>query len=234
MVSLTCQLTDSKISLCLLQVARDQRDEVRQVWEAARRRQNEAMGVVQQAKLLQQETDQLRKEALKEREEMVQARIEMSREKAEAEEAKHKLMREVNEADEAEMKVREMKATAIWQSKFKGRHLQKKLEDQIILVDETADAVSEQRRLADEAEKSIYSLRAALEETKTMMESAVKSQVRLRIQKAQETRKNQKARLTQAKTDYKLATEALDAVRERTCSLLLAARCSLLAPAAYR
>ena len=44
-----------------------------------------------------------------------------------------------------------------------------------------------------------------------MMDSAVQSKVRLRIQKAQETRKAQKQRLGQAKKDLVLANEALDA-----------------------
>jgi hypothetical protein len=44
-----------------------------------------------------------------------------------------------------------------------------------------------------------------------MMDSAVKSKVRLRIQKAQDTRKALKLRLSQAKKDYVLANEALDA-----------------------
>ena len=44
-----------------------------------------------------------------------------------------------------------------------------------------------------------------------MMDSAVKSKVRLRIQKAQETRKAQKQRLGKAKKDLMLANEALDA-----------------------
>ena len=44
-----------------------------------------------------------------------------------------------------------------------------------------------------------------------MMDMAVKSKVRLRIQKAQETRKSQKLRLSQAKKDHVLANEALDA-----------------------
>ena len=39
----------------------------------------------------------------------------------------------------------------------------------------------------------------------------MKSKVRLRIQKAQETRKSQKLRLSQAKKDHVLANEALDA-----------------------
>ncbi len=43
------------------------------------------------------------------------------------------------------------------------------------------------------------------------MDAAVKSKVRLRIQKAQETRKSQKLRLGQAKADLVLANEALDA-----------------------
>lgn len=43
------------------------------------------------------------------------------------------------------------------------------------------------------------------------MDAAVKSKVRLRIQKAQETRKAQKTRLSQAKKDCVLANEALDA-----------------------
>jgi hypothetical protein len=83
------------------QLARDQRDEVRQVWAAARTRQNEAMGVVQQAKVLAQETDELREAALQEREEMVEARIEMAREKMEAEEAKMALSKEVTKAGRA-------------------------------------------------------------------------------------------------------------------------------------
>ena len=43
------------------------------------------------------------------------------------------------------------------------------------------------------------------------MDAAVKSKVRLRIQKAQDTRKAQKARFSQAKKDCVLANEALDA-----------------------
>ena len=44
-----------------------------------------------------------------------------------------------------------------------------------------------------------------------MMDAAVSSKVRLRIQKAQETRKDQKTRLSQAKKNLVLANEALDA-----------------------
>ena len=60
------------------------------------------------------------------------------------------------------------------------------------VVEDALQAVQEQRDLADKYEELIYTLRADLENTKVMMDAAVKSKVRLRIQKAQETRKSQK------------------------------------------
>ena len=148
------------------------------------------------------------------------------------------LSKEVIEAEAAEKRARDLKMTALVKHKFKGKLLDKQKAQQEQVVKDAFAHVQEQRELVDGNEKAIYELRADLEKTKVcsrpakiytrhndtkmnwcnvfvplqaMMDAAVKSKVRLRIQKAQETRKSQKQRLSKAKKDLVLSNEVLDA-----------------------
>ena len=137
------------------------------------------MGVVEEAKTLQEETNKLRLEASREKEEAAAAAIEAAREKMEAEEAKQALGKEAREAQEAEDRVRGLKASAIWQSKFKSRHVSRAIERQSLVLQEATDEVGRAATIAEGLEQRIGQYKAEIEANKRMMEAVYWQRMRI-------------------------------------------------------